>query len=69
MDSHQTRKSEIDAKADKFNAVETTANVLIEKNHYARDEIKERIQNLLEQRRVLDEEWDLHWEDLQICKI
>lgn len=68
MDTHQSRKSEVDAKTDKFNLVEETAKELMDRNHYASIEIKERLDNLLEQRQVLDEEWDLHWEDLQICK-
>lgn len=69
MDTHQSRKSEIDAKADKFILVESTANELLDRNHYASVEIKERLDNLLAQRQVLDEEWDLHWEELQICNL
>jgi len=69
MGTHQGRKSEIDAKADKFKMVEETANELMEKDHYASIEIKDRIDNLLHQRNLLDEDWDLHWEELQICKL
>ena len=66
MDAHQGRKSEIDAKAEKFTTVEATAKELLERNHYASIEIKDRIDNLMEERKRLDDEWDLHWEDLQM---
>jgi len=66
MGTHQDRKSEIDAKTDKFKTVEETANELIEKDHYASLEIKDRIDNLMQQRNILDDEWDLHWEELQM---
>lgn len=66
MGTHQGRKSEIDAKGDKFKMVQETANELIARDHYASIEIKERIENLLQQRNILDDEWDIHWEDLQM---
>ena len=69
MGTHQGRKSEVDTKADKFKMVEETANELMAKDHYASIEIKDRIDNLLLQRNLLDEDWDLHWEELQICKL
>ena len=69
MGTHQDRKSEIDAKADKFKTVEQTANELIEKDHYASLEIKDRIDNLTQQRNILDDEWDLHWEEMQMSKL
>ena len=66
MSTHQGRKSEIDAKSDRFKAVQETAAELIERGHYASIEIKERMENLTQQRDVMDDEWDLHWEELQM---
>ena len=68
MDIQQGRKSEIDAKAEKFNVVEAIVNELIGRKHYASIEVKEHLEDLFEQRRILDEAWDLHWEELQIGK-
>ena len=68
MSTHQGRKSEIDAKADRFRVVEETAHDLIERKHYASIEIKERMENLKNERDIMDDEWDLHWEELQMSK-
>ena len=66
MDIHQSRKVEMDAKEDKFTTVFQQADLLVAKNHYAHEQINERIGNLREQKNILEEEWDIHWEDLQL---
>ena len=69
MSTHQGRKSEIDAKSDRFKAVQQTADELIAREHYASIEIKERMENLTKERDVMDDHWDLHWEELQMSKL
>ena len=68
MDIHQGRKVEMDTKEEKFNNVFTQAEALVRKEHYAREQINERIDNLRHEKNVLEEEWDIHWEDLQLSK-
>lgn len=68
MSTHQGRKSEIDAKSDRFKAVQQTADELIAREHYASVEINERMENLTQQRGVMDDHWDLHWEELQMSE-
>ena len=68
MDIHQTRKAEIDAKEEKFNNVFDMADELIATDHYATIEIKEKIGDLREKKNLLNEDWDIHWDDLQLSK-
>lgn len=47
---------EIDARAPAFNAFEDFGNQLLDNNHYASEEVKDRMRELREARRQL-EEW------------
>lgn len=66
MSIHQSRKAEMDTKEDKFKHVFNLTEKLIAKNHYATIEIDDKIKELREKKDNLEEEWDLHWEDLQL---
>lgn len=68
MDIHQGRKVEMDNKEDKFTNVFHQAEQLVAKHHYASEQINERIENLRHEKNILEEEWDIHWEDLQLSK-
>lgn len=68
MSIHQSRKAEMDTKEDKFKHVFNLTEKLIAKNHYATIEIDDKIKELREKKDNLEEEWDLHWEDLQLCR-
>ncbi|XP_065656363.1 spectrin beta chain, non-erythrocytic 1 isoform X4 [Hydra vulgaris] len=61
MSIHQGRKSEMDTKEEKFNNVFKVANELSEFFY-----IKEKVENVREKKATLEEEWDVHWEDLQL---
>ena len=69
MDIHQGRKVEMDAKEEKFTIVFNQAEGLVAKHHYASEQINERISNLRTQKGLLEDEWDVHWEDLQLCTL
>jgi len=66
MGIHQSRKAEIDTKQDKFKAVFKLSEELMAKQHYASLEIQERTDELKQKKEMLDEEWDVHWEELQL---
>ena len=63
MGIHQVRKSEMDAKEEKFNTAFKVANELLEIELF---NVKEKVENLRERKAMLEEEWDVHWEDLQL---
>ena len=69
MDIHQSRKAEIERKQDKFTAVYNMALELIGKDHYASIEIQEKVDELKQKKELLDDEWDLHWEDMQLSML
>jgi len=66
MDLHQQRKAEMDTKEDKFVAVFKLGEQLMEKSHYASIEIQDKLEQLKAQKTLLEGDWDLHWEELQL---
>ncbi|XP_067877956.1 spectrin beta chain, non-erythrocytic 1-like isoform X6 [Heterodontus francisci] len=55
--NHQGIKSEIDARDDSFTASIEMGNALLAKNHYASDEIAEKLAQLQERRREINDKW------------
>ncbi|XP_072407098.1 spectrin beta chain, non-erythrocytic 1-like isoform X3 [Chiloscyllium punctatum] len=55
--NHQGIKSEIDARDDSFTASIEMGNALLAKNHYASDEIAEKLAQLQERRREINNKW------------
>ncbi|KAG7464539.1 hypothetical protein MATL_G00166650 [Megalops atlanticus] len=66
INNHQDIKSEIEARADSFNACSEMANALIAKNHYAADEIREKMDQLQAKRDEINKKWRDKMEHLQV---
>ncbi|KAM6906875.1 spectrin family protein isoform 1-T1 [Xenentodon cancila] len=64
--NHQDIKSEIETRADSFTACTEMGNSLINKNHYAADEIREKLAQLQEKRDKINKKWQDKMEHLQI---
>ncbi|XP_066575019.1 spectrin family protein isoform X2 [Amia ocellicauda] len=63
---HQDIKSEIEARADSFTACSDTGTALIQKNHYASDEIREKLDQLQDKRTEINSKWQEKMDWLQI---
>ncbi|XP_078283992.1 spectrin beta chain, non-erythrocytic 1-like isoform X2 [Rhinoraja longicauda] len=55
--NHQGIKSEIDARDDSFTASIEMGNALLAKNHYASDEIADKLSQLQERRKEINDKW------------
>ncbi|XP_055520757.1 spectrin beta chain, non-erythrocytic 1-like isoform X2 [Leucoraja erinacea] len=55
--NHQGIKSEIDARNDSFTASIEMGNALLDKNHHASDEISEKLSQLQERRKEINDKW------------
>ncbi|XP_031552905.1 spectrin beta chain, non-erythrocytic 1-like isoform X2 [Actinia tenebrosa] len=64
MDQHQGRKGEIDGREESFVGVIKMGEELLAKNHYASNEIREKINMLNRHRDEMLLEWDKRWEHL-----
>ncbi|XP_061595322.1 spectrin beta chain, non-erythrocytic 1-like isoform X2 [Cololabis saira] len=64
--NHQDIKSEIETRADSFTACTEMGNALINKNHYAADEIREKLAQLQEKRDRINKNWQDKMDHLQI---
>ncbi|XP_030602691.1 spectrin family protein isoform X2 [Archocentrus centrarchus] len=64
--NHQDIKSEIEARTDSFTACIEMGNTLINKNHYASDEIREKLAQLQEKRDKINKKWQDKMDHLQI---
>uniref|UniRef100_A0A3Q2GIH4 Spectrin beta chain n=1 Tax=Cyprinodon variegatus TaxID=28743 RepID=A0A3Q2GIH4_CYPVA len=64
--NHQDIKSEIETRADSFTACTDMGNALINNNHYASDEIREKMTQLQEKRDKINKEWEDKMDHLQI---
>ncbi|XP_064182150.1 spectrin beta chain, non-erythrocytic 1-like isoform X1 [Anguilla rostrata] len=64
--NHQDIKSEIEARDDSFTACNSMGNTLIENNHYAADEIREKLDQLQAKRDEINKKWQDKMEHLQI---
>jgi spectrin beta len=66
MNSHQNHKAEIDARESNFNECISLGKELLTRNHYASNEIKEKLVELTEQRNGMLHKWEERWEHLQL---
>uniref|UniRef100_A0A3Q3AMB9 Spectrin beta chain n=1 Tax=Kryptolebias marmoratus TaxID=37003 RepID=A0A3Q3AMB9_KRYMA len=64
--NHQDIKSEIETRADSFTACTELGNALINNNHYAADEIREKLAQLQEKRDKINKKWQDKMDHLQI---
>uniref|UniRef100_A0A665U6K9 Spectrin beta chain n=1 Tax=Echeneis naucrates TaxID=173247 RepID=A0A665U6K9_ECHNA len=64
--NHQDIKSEIETRADSFTACIEMGNSLINNNHYAADEIREKLTQLQEKREKINKKWQDKMDHLQI---
>ncbi|KAA8587037.1 hypothetical protein FQN60_000873, partial [Etheostoma spectabile] len=64
--NHQDIKSEIETRADSFTACIEMGNTLINNNHYAADEIREKLAQLQEKREKINKKWQDKMDHLQI---
>uniref|UniRef100_A0A8C4DFL9 Spectrin beta chain n=1 Tax=Dicentrarchus labrax TaxID=13489 RepID=A0A8C4DFL9_DICLA len=64
--NHQDIKSEIETRADSFTACIEMGNTLINNNHYAADEIREKLAQLQEKRDKINKKWQDKMDHLQI---
>ncbi|XP_026227066.1 spectrin family protein isoform X1 [Anabas testudineus] len=64
--NHQDIKSEIETRADSFTACTEMGNTLINNNHYAADEIREKLTQLQEKRDKINKKWQDKMDHLQI---
>ena len=66
MNNHQSLKAEIDAREDNFTACISLGKELLSRNHYASNEIKEKLLTLTNHRNSLLHRWEERWENLQL---
>jgi len=66
MNSHQNHKAEIDARESNFSDCISLGKELLTRNHYASNEIKEKLVELTEQRNGMLHKWEERWEHLQL---
>lgn len=66
MNNHQSLKAEIDTRADNFTACISLGKELLSRNHYASNEIKEKLVGLSNSRNALLHRWEERWENLQL---
>ena len=59
-------KAEIDARESNFNECISLGKELLTRNHYASNEIKEKLVELTEQRNGMLHKWEERWEHLQL---
>ncbi|XP_034539393.1 spectrin family protein isoform X3 [Notolabrus celidotus] len=64
--NHQDIKSEIETRADSFTACNEMGKTLINNNHYAADEIREKLSQLQEKRDKINKKWQDKMDHLQI---
>lgn len=66
MNNHQSLKAEIDAREDNFSTCVSLGKELLARNHYASEEIKDKLLALTNQRNGLMNRWEERWEHLQL---
>merc|ERR1719414_97168 len=66
MNNHQGHKAEIDAREDNFSDCITLGKELLGRNHYASNEIKEKLLELTNMRNEMLHRWEERWEHLQL---
>jgi spectrin beta len=66
MNNHQSLKAEIDAREDNFTACMNLGKELLQRNHYASNEIKDKLVALTNLRQAKQKRWEERWEHLQL---
>merc|ERR1711899_714698 len=66
MNNHQGHKAEIDAREDNFGDLYSLGKELLSMNHYASNEIKEKLRELTDRRNGMIHRWEERWEHLQL---
>lgn len=66
MNNHQSLKAEVDAREDNFSSCFRLGKELLSRNHYASNEIKEKVVALTNQRNGMLHRWEERWEHLQL---
>merc|ERR1712088_1130327 len=66
MNNHQGHKAEIDAREDNFGDCVPLGKELLSRNHYASNEIKEKLLELTNLRNEMLHRWEERWEHLQL---
>ncbi|XP_063792530.1 spectrin alpha chain, non-erythrocytic 1 isoform X7 [Pseudophryne corroboree] len=67
LDRHQEHKGEIDAHEDSFKAADAAGHALLSADHYASDEVREKLTILAEERTTLLELWELRRQQYEQC--
>lgn len=66
MNNHQSLKAEIDTREDNLSVCINLGKELLARNHYASNEIKEKLLSLTNQRSLMMDRWEERWEHLQL---
>merc|ERR1719225_2516685 len=66
MNNHQGHKAEIDAREDNFADLYSLGKELLSMQHYASNEIKEKLRELTDKRNGMIHRWEERWEHLQL---
>merc|ERR1719187_1845128 len=66
MNNHQGHKAEIDTREDIFGDVYSLGKELLSMQHYASNEIKEKLMELTDKRNGMIHRWEERWEHLQL---
>merc|ERR1719297_792699 len=66
MNNHQGHKAEIEARQDNFEDCKGLGKELLSRNHYASNEIKEKLRELTDKRNGMIHRWEERWEHLQL---
>lgn len=69
MNNHQSLKAEMDARDDNFTSCISLGKELLSRNHYASNEIREKLVTLSNHRNSLQNRWEERWENLQLSKL
>merc|ERR1719461_797380 len=66
MNNHQGHKAEIEARQDNFEDCITLGKELLSRSHYASNEIKEKLNELINMSNEMHHRWEERWEHLQL---
>merc|ERR1711983_686058 len=66
MNNHQGHKAEIEARQDNFEDCKGLGKELLSRNHYASNEIKEKLNELINMSNEMHHRWEERWEHLQL---
>merc|ERR1712062_264902 len=66
MNNHQGHKAEIEARQDNFEDCKGLGKELLSRNHYASNEIKEKLNELINMSNEMLHRWEERWEHLQL---